>query len=175
MILVFGTILWAADSGYQKYDPILWWNQNMLPLDTLNRTFVLNDTLTWVISDTGIVWEFTGKDYDLKSTVINMAQDRGCRFTDIFFIDEYHGWVIGKMAYQHDSAVVVCRTIDGGNRWTVHLLFLPDTKGITYLKVRFGNRYMGYVLANNGIAFKSNDGGISWSRTKPPRDVRFNE
>jgi photosystem II stability/assembly factor-like uncharacterized protein len=175
MVLVFGAILWAADSGYQKYDPILWWDQNMLPLDTLNRAFVLNDSLTWVISDTGIIRVCTGKKHDLKYTLINVAKGRGYRFTDIFFIDEYHGWVVGKIAYQSDSAVVVCRTTDGGKLWTVHLLFLPDTKGITYLKVRFGNRYLGYVLANNGIAFKSNDGGISWSRIRPPRDVRFNE
>jgi photosystem II stability/assembly factor-like uncharacterized protein len=79
-----------------------------------------------------------------------------------------HGWLTGKEKETDYHSIIVCKTIDGGNKWVILPLLLPQATNLFYLKIRFANRYNGYILGDDGTVFKTHDGGITWSRSRVP-------
>lgn len=72
---------------------------------------------------------------------------------DVYFEDSLHGWAVGE-------ASTIIHTSDGGFKWVIQECPVGN---LNLNKVQFTNRDVGFVTSNNGIVFKTNNGGINWT------------
>jgi photosynthesis system II assembly factor YCF48-like protein len=94
------------------------------------------------------------------SKVQTIELDRKAEPTDIFFLDENHGWLT---AYDYEATSnVVFRTVDGGASWETSEI--PGKGGVR--GVYFTDADNGAVLGTGGTAFTSSDGGKSWKKVE---------
>lgn len=70
----------------------------------------------------------------------------------IHFIDENYGWAIGSFWYSEGPYFF---TTDGGEDWY--------TSGPYGYDIFFVNHNTGFIAAQNGIIYKTTDGGLNWS------------
>lgn len=84
-----------------------------------------------------------GKNWILSSYVIDHA------ITSLHFMDEKNGYLLGDVA--------LLNTHDGGVTW--NNVTIPSGY---YDDVRFYSANVGYILDDNGILFKTTNGGKSW-------------
>jgi len=82
------------------------------------------------------------------------------------FINDDEGW-IGTV--NSGSTVVIYHTADGGNSWNSDTI-TGASGGTSYLD--FANSSIGYAVVNN-FAFKTLDGGESWSELSMPGNVFY--
>ena len=105
--------------------------------------YAVEDYFLHKTTDRGNTWELLYNPFnDSPSQIINSPANN--YQTDIFFLDEYHGW------FQYDGNLDV--TTDGGDSWTN--LPVIDPSG----KIFFINQAIGF---NND--YKTTDGGYSWT------------
>jgi photosystem II stability/assembly factor-like uncharacterized protein len=69
---------------------------------------------------------------------------------DVFWLDEGHGWMASYWGY-------VWSTDDSGVTWTANLC------GANLFQVEFTSADVGYAAGKGGAAFRTEDGGASWS------------
>ncbi len=75
---------------------------------------------------------------------------------DISFIDDQHGWIVGKHA-------TLLETVDGGKTWAERKLDLSSNQIYNFISVSFsGNE--GWVVGEPSIMLHTTDGGASWER-----------
>lgn len=92
-----------------------------------------------------------------------------------FLPDAKTAWVGGS--YNGGLGTVVLRTADGGRSWHQQLVD-RTSRGGSIVEVRFVDARHGWVLAANGAAWRTLDGGGHWLRlpytyTKPLRCIAF--
>ena len=71
---------------------------------------------------------------------------------DVFFIDGYKGFVVGKNGK-------IFKTTDGGTHWTL----IPSGTTNSLNSIFFANNSTGYIAGSGGVILKTTDGGNSWS------------
>lgn len=76
-------------------------------------------------------------------------------FTNVFFVDELHGWAVG-----HDATIV--NTLDGGETWQLQQ-YLPELDK-PLLDVVFFDKNNGLAVGAYGLFFRTQDGGKSWQK-----------
>ena len=74
-------------------------------------------------------------------------------FSDVFFVDAQHGWIVG-------SSATILHTNDGGTTWNQQPLPLDAE----LKKVRFINPQIGWAVGENGTVLKTTDGGQTWMK-----------
>lgn len=74
-------------------------------------------------------------------------------FSDVFFVDAQHGWIVGSNA-------TILHTADGGTTWNRQPLPLE----VELKKVQFINPQVGWVVGDNGTVLKTTDGGQTWMK-----------
>jgi photosystem II stability/assembly factor-like uncharacterized protein len=92
-----------------------------------------------------------------------------------FLPDARTGWVGGS--YNGGLGTVVLHTVDGGRSWHQQLVD-RTSRGGSIVEVRFVDAQHGWVLAANGAAWRTLDGGRHWLRlpytyTKALRCIAF--
>lgn len=137
----------------------------------LNAVCDVSDTLSWGVGDNGVIAKKVRGCWVLDTLLIGrLGSLSNSDFTGVFFWDERHGWIVGNRQENDErSKAMVLRTIDGGENWEVRFPFVPE--GSRLLKVTFGTRYHGWILAENGYMLLTNDGGITWVPTRAGHSV----
>ena len=74
-------------------------------------------------------------------------------FSDVFFVDAQHGWIVG-------SSATILHTNDGGTTWNQQPLPLD----VELKKVRFIDPQIGWAVGENGTVLKTTDGGQTWMK-----------
>ena len=74
-------------------------------------------------------------------------------FSDVFFVDAQHGWIVGRNA-------TILHTTDGGATWKQQPLPLE----VELKKIRFINPRVGWTVGDNGTVLKTTDGGQTWMK-----------
>jgi len=93
-------------------------------------------------------------EYD-KWHVVREA-DWETNFTDLYFIDEQNGWVVGWYGF-------ILNTNDSGKSWKVQY---SDEK-INLNGIFFVDRQNGWCVGDNGVILYTNNGGNVWKQQYP--------
>jgi len=78
-----------------------------------------------------------------------------CILDRVFFLDENHGWAIGGPCFY---------TTDGGENWDLY----EDWWDIRGHDVAFVNHDTGFICSNDGVIFKTINGGQNWTEIQTP-------
>jgi len=87
-------------------------------------------------------------------------------FTDISFVDDNHGWLVGFASSSAENGGSVFRTVDGGATWS------RIAEDHTLWQVEFVDTLKGYAVGTAYIAawgppvLRSLDGGITWKKVR---------
>jgi len=176
---LFGGYYQSTGVAYKTIDAGTTWNQLAFhPARNIYQSFFVNKDTAYVCSDSlykttngGENWsgisDQTGKLYFnnkmgciLGFTSIFRTDDSGKNwekvlttsyfFTDFSFIDATIGYAVGyNCAY---------KSIDSGKVWTPYTL-LPQR---FYTSIYFQNKDTGFVGGENGLLYKTVDGGVKW-------------
>ncbi len=85
--------------------------------------------------------------------------------TDVFFIDNNHGWIIG-----HSGTLLRIRTLDGINK------LLTDTLQYEKLNaIHFVNQNVGWIIGNSGLIIKTTDSGNTWLEQSGGQDYYLHD
>lgn len=130
---------------------------------------VINDSIAWVVGESGHVWIRTGSLHSHNWTRITNLPSGYINYhlNDVCFMDAGKGWIVGeKKAEPNKYRGIVYKTTDAGTNWdSVIPLPSPPNLPTPFLKVRFANQNEGYISCGNGIVLKTGDGGSNWSKT----------
>lgn len=148
-----GTILRTIDSG------INWERQiSDAKLDPTNCIHFVDDSIGWAVTDYGNV--LNTKDGG-KSWIEQSISGENL-FTEVFFIDEDIGWVVGFQPYEYGTGVVF-KTTNGGLDW---FNITPNTvanQEYAWIRsVHFQDYDTGWIVGSNGAIFKTANGGTTW-------------
>jgi len=88
-----------------------------------------------------------------NGTTIIEQSGPGGTFSNIYFIDDQEGWVVGSVG-------LIGHTTNGGNTWETQAN--PDPQSRSLNKVFFLNTNEGWSVGVEGIILHTNDGGINW-------------
>lgn len=138
--LVGALILQTTNSGNT------WIKQAFDTLEWFNSIVFVNDSIGWILENTGIVLKTTDKGYTWK-VVLNTNVHKG----KIQFINENIGWIGG-----------ILKTTDGGNSWNV--LTIPSV--LSFPSGYFVNEQLGWIVGDSyggSNIYKTTDGGANWS------------
>jgi hypothetical protein len=90
----------------------------------------------------------------------------GCTYFihDVFFVDEYIGWVVGNMG-------LISTTVDGGNNWQIQ----NSGSYEDFKSVHFTNAYTGWTVCDYGKIWHTTDGGDIWVELDLGLDINFHD
>lgn len=122
-------------------------------------------------------WIICGKDGD--KGVILMSRDEGITWNRTFFLNEMNTVAMADSLHgiAGDADILVYRTIDGGVTWNQ---FVPAVYPLSVNRVlrgaTYANNTTGYICGGknfeNGVLYKTVDGGQSWSFTEYNHELR---
>ena len=109
------------------------------------------------------VWATGGNGYVYRTSTGGVGGDWTQQTTpttnylwDIAFADLNHGWAVGNFG-------TVIGTVDGGDHWTVQPVFTSAD----CFHVDAVSATTAWVSCSSGIAYKTNDGGATWTSVLP--------
>ena len=91
-----------------------------------------------------------------KSWVKVSEAEWQAHFSDVFFVDAQHAWIVG-------SKSTILHTNDGGATWN-RQPSQPLPFDIVLKKVRFIDPQTGWVVGDDGTVLKTTDGGTTWMK-----------
>lgn len=148
----------TASSEYSDWDVI---DHTGLQSDFVAVHFV-DDNHGWVVSSEGSVIYTTDRGLSWEEEYFGPS----VHLTDVQFIDEYTGFVIGTMDIGPHTKGIAYKTNDGGQTW--ELSFITETSTI-FASVDFIDSQNGIITGysispsgTNGIVLKTNDSGDNW-------------
>ena len=137
-----------------------WYRVALSTTDNLMRVAVYGSSGVCVVGDNGTIFRSAnGVDF-LTPTTTKSNDD----LKSVFFYDTQIGWSVGA-----NGALV--RTQDGGVSWDKLTVTVPDTNGVeltvtsSFNDVKFVNLNDGWIVGDNGLILKTNDGGQRWANT----------
>ena len=77
-------------------------------------------------------------------------------FSDIYFVDTQHGWIVG-------SNSTILHTNNSGMTWEKQPS-QPLPFKVDFYKVRFINTLTGWIVGDAGTVLKTTDGGATWMK-----------
>jgi len=174
---MLGALLWAVEPWTGTIDVGPWWvkdNAGVQQWHQYRGICVLNDSVAWVVGDTGEVYKRTDGLHSHAWTHVTTLPVgyTNYHFNDVFFINADTGWIVGE--YKHSAGThdtlryrgVIYRTTDEGESW------IPQTPSLSYipyptpfLKVQFVDGSDGYITCGNGMVIFTTNGGAEWYQT----------
>ena len=155
-----GHILVSADNGAS-------WTQAEVPTRALLTAVHMHDERTgWAVGHDAVILR-TG-DGGETWTLVHQAPEEELPLLDVWFRDERNGFAVGAYGY-------FLATEDGGETWTsraiseddFHLNALVPVAGRSPEAQPPGPQRL-YIAAEAGIAYRSDDGGATWSELPSP-------
>ena len=152
----FGTLISTADGGKTWNRQTLDWkkliprgSEESLALEpNLNGVYFIDPKLGWIIGECGLV--LCTKDGG-QSWISQRYDVRFQQLCAVWLQDPHTGWAVGQKG-------TFIRTSDGGRHWTaVNLGTEKDLYAIS-LHGQDG------IIVGDGIAFKTNNGGSTWTK-----------
>ena len=150
-----GTIVKTIDGGSS-------WSTIIIPeAETLNEIYFVSPNRGFVVgnifnhkyaftTDGGSSW--VKSEYVLQSDI----------YTDIFFVDDSVGYILGA----EQGPLIIQKTTDGGITWEKRLFVRYDIQSTTYSTLFFTDRYNGYIGDYYGEIIRTWDGGKTWYITE---------
>ena len=119
-------------------------------------------TLTIFLLTSSLAQNFGWVDYRSKipkfpyDTVVFGNDTALAMFSDVFFINDYEGWVTVDCFLGNNDSAIILHTIDGGENW--------DTQSVpSYCStIWMVNKNTGYAGSYDGRIYKTTDGGENW-------------
>lgn len=154
----------AGDNGmlYKTENAGLSWDKISLPVaDSIYDMDIVSDTLMVLVGSKGTVLRSTDmENFILVDSTGQATED----LLSVNFYTEYLGWACGANG-------VYLRTIDGGLKWDVYNVYIPDPSDKKKLvlvteqlnSVSFSNMSDGWMVGNNGLILRTTDGGNHWA------------
>ncbi len=146
-------------------------NQLISGASSLHRIFFVNSDVGWIIGDGGLVARsLNGGDSWSKIDV-----DVTGAITDIRFIDEDEGWLVGNDASRNSGAIKV--THDGGDTWNFRSYGVGS---VNLNAIYFDSPDRGWIAGKSGRIARTTDGGITWlhqdaNTSRSLQDVNFRD
>lgn len=144
-----GTVLATADGGRS------WAAQSSGTSADLNAVDFADPLTGWAVGadDTVVSTADGGMTWQRRGTGTGGAVLRG-----VDFVDGTHGWAVGNTPFPAVANLVVVTT-DGGQTWSRQQV--PG--GIGLLSVSFVDRGRGFAAGFSGAAYRTADGGATWT------------
>jgi photosystem II stability/assembly factor-like uncharacterized protein len=128
------------------------------------RAFFLNSQLGWVCGTDGEIYQTKdgGKSWETR-----VVMTKNSDFTDVFFVDQDAGWLVGYSS--NESASRLYQTMDGGKHWQL----LPNTVGDSFVRsISVRDHNVAWAVGNQaqpdrpgkraGVVLSTSDGGRIW-------------
>lgn len=136
---------------------------------TLGEIVYVNSDLIWVIGNGGYV----SRSVDGGSNWEEIDVDVTGVISDINFLDETEGWLVGDDVSRNSGAIKV--TYDGGDTWNFRSYGLG---GVNLNGVDFISATEGWLVGKAGRIAHTTDGGITWlhqdaNTSRSLQDVNF--
>ncbi len=130
----------------------------------LCKVFFINSQTGWIVGDSGKILHTSNGGVNWISQISNTNEI----LRSVYFINENTGWAVGgKYNYKTFSPVIIIKTTDKGNTWSIKYN-LYDFNNTLY-SIWFINENTGYACGNgsygfelSGMLMKSTDSGESW-------------
>jgi len=173
LCILLGAVLWAVNPWTGDIGPVHWWVKDNTSSQNYHKyrgICVINDSVAWVVGESGHVWKRTGSIHSHNWThITNLPSGYiNYHFNDVCFVGADKGWIVGeKKAEPNKYRGIVYKTTNGGTDW----IDITPPDSVTgplptpFLKVRFANTQVGYISCGNGIVLKTTNSGTNWSRT----------
>ena len=145
-----GHALVSSDGGVS-------WQQSRVPTQALLTAVHLHDERTgWVVGHDAVVLRTHdgGESWEL----VHHAPEEERPLLDVWFRDERHGFAVGAYGY-------FLATEDGGNTWTSRAISEDDFH-LNAIAPAGDERL--FIAAEAGVAYRSDDGGGTWSELPSP-------
>ena len=155
-----GHILVSTDDGAR-------WTQAEVPTRALLTAVHMHDERTgWAVGHDAVILR-TG-DGGETWTLVHQAPEEELPLLDVWFRDERTGFAVGAYGY-------FLATDDGGETWTSRAISEDDFHLNALVPVaddgsesnRPGPQRL-YIAAEAGVAYRSDDGGVTWSELPSP-------
>lgn len=108
------------------------------------------------------------KSFPIPQDTSKTLVDTTVVFTRIYFQNATTGWLLGTLNARAATGTQVAarrtvlrKTVDGGATW-VNKDFDNTVK--TFTRIAFVDDYIGFVIGNGGLIFRTDDGGFSWTK-----------
>ena len=117
-------------------------------------------------TDGGITWE-----------TADSAGDSYVLYDEFEFVDRCTGFVVGETDTGNGSEGIVRKTTDAGETWTT--IWVQEDVDYGFTGLSFTDEVNGWMCSYLGRAFKTTDGGYTWSEVTsfvpggPTRDIQF--
>jgi len=163
-----GLILHTTDGG------TTWNEQNSGVTQMLTGMAFSSAKSAWITCTNGILLHSTNSGETWKSQIIDSAKTLTC----ISFLDPKNGWMLSSATTTNRGSFnYIYRTSDGGASW-IRNCFLDEDKqlhdtippyrdfymsGFGLTDIAFRDLNNGWVIASNGIVYRTRDGGITWN------------
>ncbi len=136
-----GGIIKSEDGG------LSWYPIKVNLIKDLYSVCFITDSLGYVAGDNIVMrTRDGGKTWETVMATIDY-------YTDIYFKDENHGWVVGAYG-------TILRTIDGGESWQYATVPVNTLNWLN--AVHFLDFQTGFAVGDNSLILKSIDGGQTW-------------
>jgi photosystem II stability/assembly factor-like uncharacterized protein len=140
-------------------DTLTWQHAMSGPENNLNDVQFIDENTGWIVGEYGTLLKtINGGD---KWDTVHLDQHKD-DFLAVHFINQSIGWIGGANS-------ILLKSTDGGSHWKK----LPFPLGSTLItKVHFIDENYGIVI-NDGLIFKTADGGNSWVQVHLPETSRI--
>jgi photosystem II stability/assembly factor-like uncharacterized protein len=144
----FNTALKTTDGG------TIWQtiNTNVSSQHFYNSVNFLNNQVGFIVGMHGIILKTTDGGLNWLNLLSNVSL--GWQMSVDFPINSQTGYIAGMGQYYR-----ILKTINGGNTWTQQTI--NSSAGLR--KIKFLDNETGYVVGDNGVVFKTTDGGQNWN------------
>jgi photosystem II stability/assembly factor-like uncharacterized protein len=162
-----GWVATGSDSIYKTTNGGEDWMSQSTGTDArLNAVHFIDNNLGWTVGSHsssyqgGYVFETTNGGEDWNTIISNEY-----RYTDVFFVDNMNGWIVGYKGYNVGDETVVYKTTNSGQDW---LQYIFDE--ILYFdNIFFIDENNGWALEKEhfltaGTIYRTTNGGEDWIR-----------
>ncbi|MFQ5933463.1 MAG: ABC transporter permease subunit [Dehalococcoidia bacterium] len=134
------------------------WSRQFKGDDRINSLLMLDEKSGWAVGDKGVILHTSegGERLESEEGVLTfswVAQDGITteRLTDVAFVDEQTGWVVGEKG-------TIRHTSDGGVSWQAQ----SGNTEMNLSSVTFYDSRTGWAVGEKGTILRTSDGGRAW-------------
>jgi photosystem II stability/assembly factor-like uncharacterized protein len=151
-----GAAILGTKDGGENWDLIWKHPDTDLYEYSLNSIHAVKTT-AWAVGETGLIVKYTEQDqWQLMTRLTDLP------LNDVFFNDEYHGWIAGGYLNDQNIQSILLKTRDGGFTW-------QENSYSAYLinEMYFADNLHGWAVGNDtsysGAIIDTDDGGDNWT------------